>query len=143
FPLIERYVLPRFGRRHGFAAREAPPRPTSSGTLPIERRLHTLLAKPSPAVLAPVAPFAIAAVLDELREALVRDGVALDPERRQLDDVRGLLVVVDPTLLVRPERERAGRNEYVLGRGRRPQVVVRRCRVRNAGELQCLQHRLL
>src|SRR6478736_5633532 len=87
FRLVERDVLDRFGRRLGFAAPEAPPHPAYAAPLPIERRFDTFLPKPLPAVVGPVTPFQVAAVLDELREALVRDGVALDRECRQLDNV--------------------------------------------------------
>src|SRR4029079_1434590 len=124
FGLEERDVLNGLGRRQGLELSETPPQPTLGAALPVERCLDPLRAKPGPAVVAPEAPIPIAAVRDELREALVRDREALEPERREIDDLRRPLVVVRPRPVVRPERERAGRNEYVLGLGRRSQVVV-------------------
>src|SRR3954451_11807695 len=114
----------RFGGRYRLAVSEASAQPAAAGALPVERCFDTLRSEPAPAVVAPVAPFAIAAVLDELREALVRDRLALDPERRQLDDVRRPLVVGGPQPVVRSEDERAGRDQHVLGPWRGPQVVV-------------------
>jgi hypothetical protein len=100
-------VLHRLGRRHRLELSEPSPQPAVAVALPVERRFDALCLQPAPALVTPVAPFLIAAVLDELSEALVRDRVALDLERRQVDDVSRPLVVVGPQPVVRTEDERS------------------------------------
>src|SRR4030095_12843228 len=90
-------------RRHGLDDVEAPPQqfPTAA-RLPVLGSLGVLRLQPGPTLVAPERAIPIAAGGDEGAVFLVRHERTVDRERRDVDVVRGQLVVVGPRLLRGP-----------------------------------------
>ena len=106
--------------------------------------LDALVLAPAPTVRGPEACVRVAAVRDEREVVPVRDRNGVQPEGRELDLVRGPLVVVCPGVAVDAEREATSGDERLAsaecGRGRIGDVG-KRIR-RPVAELQRREHRL-